>query len=85
MKRLKKHCTFDNGMQIGLLTFTTIGFLLTAMKLPQYGVIVSLAAQVFWIYSAHKAWKEAGQIGIFINTILLTAVFGYGVVNYWVL
>ena len=36
MKRLKKHCTFDNAMQVGLLTFTTIGYLLTAMKMPQY-------------------------------------------------
>ncbi len=72
-------------MQVGLLTFTTIGYLLTAMKLPQYGLVVSLIAQIFWLYSSHKAWKEAGQIGIFLNTVALTLVFIYGVFNYWVL
>jgi hypothetical protein len=72
-------------MQVGLLAFTITGFLLTAMKLPQYGLIVSLMAQVFWLYASYKAWKEAGQISIFINTIVLTLVFGYGVINYWML
>ena len=55
------------------------------MKLPQYGVIMSLIAQIFWIYSSYKAWKKAGQISIFINAIAMTFVFGYGVLNYWVL
>lgn len=72
-------------MQIGLLAFTTTGFLLMSLKLPQYGLIVSLVAQIFWIYSSYKAWKEAGQIGIFVNTLVLTGVFAYGVWNYWVL
>lgn len=72
-------------MQIGLLAFTTTGFLLMSLKLPQYGLIVSLVAQIFWMYASYKAWKEAGQIGIFINTLVLTGVFTYGVLNYWVL
>lgn len=82
---MKKYCTLNNAMQVGLLIFTGVGFLLMSMKLPQYGLVVSLMAQIFWFYSSHKAWKEAGQIGIFINTIVLTGVFGYGVLNYWVL
>lgn len=82
---MKKHFTFNNAMQIGLLAFTTTGFLLMSLKLPQYGLIVSLVAQIFWMYASYKAWKEAGQIGIFINTLVLTGVFTYGVLNYWVL
>lgn len=82
---MKKYFTLNNCMQVGLLVFTITGFLLTAMKLPEYGVIVSLFAQIFWLYASYKAWREAGQVGIFINTIALTAVFGYGVVNYWIL
>ncbi|MDD5377275.1 MAG: hypothetical protein PHH16_04120 [Candidatus Gracilibacteria bacterium] len=82
---MKKYCTLNNVMQIGLLIFTGIGFLLMSMKLPQYGVIVSLFAQIFWFYASYKAWKEAGQISIFINTFALTVVFAYGVLNYWVL
>lgn len=83
MKKIKEYFTFDNMMQVGLLVTTTIGYLLMSMKLPQYGLIVSFVAQIFWLYSAHKAWKEAGQIAIFINTVMLTVIFGYGVVNYW--
>lgn len=82
---MKKYCTLNNCMQFGLLTFSTIGFLLMSIKLPQYGLLVSLFAQIFWLYASYKAWKQAGQIGIFLNTIVLTGVFTYGVVNYWVL
>ena len=82
---MKKYFTFNSLMQIGLIMFTTTGFLLVSMKLPQYGSIISLIAQIFWLYASYKAWKEAGQIGIFINTIALTVIFGYGVLNYWVL
>lgn len=52
---MNKYFTFNNFMQAGLLAFTIAGFLLTAMKLPQYGLIVSLFAQVFWFYASHKA------------------------------
>ncbi|MDD5197668.1 MAG: hypothetical protein PHN60_02290 [Candidatus Gracilibacteria bacterium] len=82
---MKKYFTLNNIMQVGLLVFTTAGFLLMSLKQPQYGLILSLIAQIFWIYASYKAWKEAGQIGIFINTLVLIGVFGYGVLNYWVL
>jgi len=64
--------------------FTTLGFLLVALKLPQYGVIAGLISEIFWLYASWRAWKEADQIGIFINTILATIIFAYGVLNYWV-
>jgi len=82
---MKKYFTTDTFMQTWLIVFSGAGFLLVSMKLSQYGVIMSLIAQIFWIYSSHKAWKKAGQISIFINAIAMTFVFGYGVLNYWVL
>jgi hypothetical protein len=71
------------AVQIGLPISTVAGFLLTALKLPQYGVVVSLFSQIFWMYSAYKAWRKADQIGLFVNTIIVTAVFAFGVINYW--
>jgi len=70
-------------MQIGLTIFTMLGFLLTSLKLPQYGLIANLVSQIFWLYSAHKAWREANQIGIFIATIFITIILISGVINYW--
>ena len=61
-------------MQVGLVGFTMLGFLLTAFKLPQYGLVSNLVSEVFWIYSSYKAWKEANQVGIFITAILITII-----------
>jgi hypothetical protein len=72
-------------MQVCLVTFTMAGFLLTSLKLPQYGVAVSLFAQIFWVYSSYKAWRKADQLGIFINTLATTCIFIFGVINYWLL
>ena len=81
---MKKYLTFNNLAQIGLVLFTMIGFLLTALKLPQYGLIFNLFAQIFWLYSSYKGWKNANQIGMFINTILITAIVLWGIINYWI-
>ncbi len=70
-------------MQIGLVVFTSLGFLLTSLKLPHYGVIANLIGQVFWLYSSYRAWREADQIGILISTICITLILVYGVTNYW--
>jgi len=70
-------------MQIGLVVCTGLGFLLTSLKLPHYGVIANLIGQVFWVYSSYRAWREADQIGIFISTVVITLILIYGVTNYW--
>jgi hypothetical protein len=72
-------------VQIGITFFTLLGFVLTAFKLPQYGLISNLISQPFWLYSTYKSWKEANQIGAFITTILLALAILYGVINYWFL
>lgn len=82
---MKKHLTLNNFAQVGLIVFTMLGFLLTSLKLPAYGLIFNLISQVFWIYSSYKAWKNANQIGIFINTIFITLIILWGIVNYWIL
>lgn len=77
--------TFNSFAQICLTVFTVLGFALTSLKLPQYGLIAALISQIFWIYSSYKAWKEANQIGIFITTIFIVITIIAGLVNYWVL
>jgi hypothetical protein len=76
---------FNAFMQIGLVGFTGLGFLLTSLKLPQYGLVANLISQIFWLYSAYQAWRKANQIGIFINTIAITLILLFGVFNYWAL
>ena len=82
MKELERR-SLNTLMQIGLVGFTMLGFLLTSLKLPQYGVIANLISEIFWIYSAYKAWKEANQVGMFISTLIVTAILIFGVINYW--
>jgi hypothetical protein len=71
--------------QIGLVVFSVLGYLLTSLKLPEYGLIAVLVSEVFWLYSSYKAWKEANQIGIFIVTVIITVIVLFGVINYWFL
>ena len=76
---------WEKSVQVFLPGFTLLGFLLISMGMPEWGVVVSLGSQVFWLYSSYRAWHEAGQLGIFINTLLATMIFAYGVINYWFL
>ncbi len=82
---MKKHLTFNNVAQVCLVFFTSLGFLLTSLKLPQYGLISNLVGEIFWIYSTYRAWKEANQVGMFINTLIITMILVVGIVNYWFL
>jgi hypothetical protein len=70
-------------MQVGLVGLTVLGFLLTSLKLPQYGLAANLTSQIFWLYCAYKAWREAKQIGIFIVTIVIIVILIGGVIHYW--
>lgn len=76
---------FDKITQVMLPIFTILGFLLTALKKPAFGLIFSLISEIFWIYAAWQAWKKAGQIGILITTVFITIILIYGVINYWFL
>ena len=76
---------WEVAVQVCIPLFTILGFLLVSLKLPEYGVISGLLSQPFWMYSAYKAWREANQVGILVNTVLATLIFSYGVINYWLL
>ncbi len=78
----KKLLLFDKATQILLPILTVGGLLLVSLKLPMYGLMLTMTSQVFWFYAAWKAWKQAGQIGIFITTVAMTIVTIIGLINY---
>jgi hypothetical protein len=80
---MRKILTLNAFMQLGLVAFTALGFLLTALKLPQYGLIANLLSQFFWLYSAYHAWRRADQVGIFVASVCITLILIGGVLNYW--
>lgn len=82
MKETKKSF-FNKITQILLPLLTIAGFALTSLKYPAYGLTLNLLAQIFWLYAGWKAWKNAGQIGIFITSIAIGIILIYGVINYF--
>ena len=83
--KLTEIFSIHNLMQAGLVFFTIGGLILISLKLPAYGLIMNLISQIFWHHASYSAWKNAGQIGIFINTIIFSIITAFGVVNYWFL
>jgi len=76
---------FNNLVQFALPSLTIGAQIATSLKFPQYGLILNLLAQPFWLYSSWKSWKQAGQIGILITTIIFAIITLFGIVNYWFL
>jgi hypothetical protein len=74
---------FNNLTQFAIPSLTVGGQILFSLKFPQWGLIVNLLAQPFWMYSAWKAYKQAGQIGLLINVSIMTVVITLGIINYW--
>lgn len=81
---MKKHLTINNLVQICIVSFTLLGFLLTSLKLPAWGLVSNLMSQPFWLYSSYRSWKKADQLGAFITTVMMTLVLLFGVINYWI-
>jgi hypothetical protein len=71
--------------QVLLPSLTILGFLLTSLKKPQYGLIFNLLSQIFWLYASWQAWKKANQIGILVTTLFILVVVLFGVINYWLI
>jgi len=82
---MSKSSLMDGISQYAIPLFTVGGYALTGLKYPQWGMLISLAAQPFWLYSSHKSYKKAGQSGMFISSVIMTFVILFGVLNYWVL
>lgn len=83
MKKENKN-VFDQTAQFAIPVFTLASQLAIAVKFPQWGLVLGLAAQPFWLYSSWKGYRKARQIGMFINTVLCTIIIVFGIVNYWV-
>lgn len=79
----KNQTLFDKITQIILPILTIGGYWLTANKMPKQGFIISTISQFFWMYTSFQAYKKAGQIGILITTIVMTAVNIFGIYNWW--
>ena len=75
----------DRVSQIAIPSFTIFGFVLISIQRPDLGLIFSMIAQPFWLFSTWKSYKEAGQIGLFVTAVIMTAVIGFGIINYWIL
>lgn len=80
---MKKEKAFDRVAQLAIPILTIGSQIIISFKLPQWGLVVNLLAQPFWLYSTWKSYKRVGQIGMFINTVLLTVVIIIGLINYW--
>jgi len=69
--------------QFMLPALTIGGQMATSLKHPEFWLIISLLSQPFWLYSSWAAYKNAGQIGILITTIVFTVITAMGIINYW--
>ncbi|MDR0462607.1 MAG: hypothetical protein LBG64_00045 [Pseudomonadales bacterium] len=77
--------TFNNFAQFAIPSLTIGAQLLIALRMAEFGLIVNLLAQPFWMYSAWRSYKQAGQIGMLITTVILTIIIIGGVINHWIL
>jgi hypothetical protein len=78
---MKEYLNKSTQFIIPILTVSTQ--IAIAFKHPEWGLIIGLCSQPFWIYSTWKSYKSAGQLGIFITAILVTIIAAIGVINYW--
>ncbi len=74
---------FDKISQIAIPVFTISALIAISLKSPQWGLVLNMIAQPFWLYSTWKAYKKANQIGMFVTTVVMTIIIGFGILNYW--
>lgn len=82
---MEKEKAFNYTTQFAIPFLVVTSMVLVSLKIPQWGLMVNLAAQPFWLYSSWKAYKKAGQVGLLVTTIIMIVVLSFGVINYWVL
>ena len=74
---------FNTVTQIAIPVLTVGTQIAIALKYPQWGLVINLIAQPFWIYSSWKAYKKAGQVGLLVTTLMVTVVIILGIINYF--
>lgn len=82
---MKKNKAINQTVQFALPVLTFCAQMAVSLKLPQWGLLINIIAQPFWLYSSWKSYKQAGQIGLFISASIYTIVIMFGIVNYWFL
>ena len=82
---MQKEKLFDKTTQFAIPGLTIAAQVVISAKHPEWGLFLNLASQPFWLYSSWKAYKNAGQVGILITTIIMIFVISFGLVNYWIL
>ena len=75
---------FDKFVQIFLPIFAIASWVLTAIKHPEYGLILAFLAQLLWLYVTYNGWKKANQVGGFVTTIFEILIITFGIFNYWI-
>lgn len=83
MHMKKNKSLFNTITQVAIPALTISGAVAIALKYPQWGLVINLIAQPFWIYSSWKAYKKAGQIGLLVTTLMVTIVIILGIINYF--
>jgi hypothetical protein len=73
---------FNKISQFAIPVLTVSAILALSLKQPVLSLFLNLSAQPFWFYSTWKAYKKAGQIGMLINTFLITIILSFGIFNY---
>ena len=79
----KNKSLFNMVTQVAIPVLTVGTQIAIALKYPQWGLVINLISQPFWIYSSWKAYKKAGQVGLLVTTIMVTIVICLGIVNYF--
>jgi len=79
----KNNHLFNTITQIAIPVLTVGTQIAIALKYPQWGLVINLISQPFWIYSSWKAYKKAGHVGLLITTVLVTVVILLGIINYF--
>lgn len=74
---------FNTITQIAIPVLTVGTQIAIALKYPQWGLVINLISQPFWIYSSWKAYKKAGQVGLLVTTLMVTVVIIFGIINYF--
>ena len=79
----KDKSLFNTITQVAIPVLTVGTQIAIALRYPQWGLVINLISQPFWIYSSWKAYKNAGQVGLLVTTLMVTIVIILGIINYF--
>ena len=79
----KDKSLFNTITQVAIPVLTVGTQIAIALRYPQWGLVINLISQPFWIYSSWKAYKNAGQVGLLVTTLMVTIVIFLGIIIYF--